>query len=91
MSQEQLHQRLAVVRETTAAAVSALCASTGELTRKRRVAIRESSKGVIDMSGIDFTMAGIHQERLFGDEYTKQMVFTKKGKIIFDDVYKNPY
>ena len=89
LSQEQLLQRLAVVRESTAAAVSALSASTGEITRKRRVAIRESAKTVIDMTGIDWTAASSHQKMLFGEDLIKQMTFTKKGKKIVDDVFKN--
>jgi len=89
LTQEQLLQRLAVVRESTAAAVSALSASTGEITRKRRIAIRESSKTVIDMNGINWSEASSHQKMLFGDELIKQMTFTKKGKKIFDDVFQN--
>ena len=60
LTQDQMLERLSVVRTATGAALSALCASTGEVARKRRLTIRECGKGSIDMSGIDFSSAAVH-------------------------------
>jgi hypothetical protein len=87
LTQDQMLERLSVVRTATGAALSALCASTGEITRKRRLTIRECGKGSVDMSGVDFSSSAVHQDRLFGDELVKQMTFTKKGRQIFNNVF----
>jgi len=89
LDQQKLLERLSVVRSTTVAALSALCATTGDIVRRRRNNIKEGAKGIIDMAGIEFAGAPAHSSKLFGDEYLRQMVFTKKGKCIFQNIYSS--
>ena len=89
LDQQKLLERLSVVRKATVAALSALSATTGDIVRRRRLNIKEGSKGIIDMAGIEFAGAPAHASKLFGDEYLKQMIFTKKGKCIFQNIYSS--
>ena len=67
LDQQKLLERLTVVRSATVAALSALCATTGDIVRRRRNNVKEGAKASIDMSGIDFVGAPAHAPKLFGD------------------------